>query len=162
MQKTIVKLPEIKLVGLKARTNNQDECDLSEAKIGGVIANYFSNQIADKIPSLLTKEQTFSVYSNFESDFRGWYDYLYGGQVASLDNVSPDLATLIIPPQTYVKFTTAKGIIPKIVIDGWMKIWQMSDEELGGVRSYIADFEIFDQRASDCQNAIVDIYVGIK
>ena len=162
MQKTIVKLPEIRLVGLRTRTNNQDELDLNKAKIGGVIANYFSNQIPDKIPNLLTKEQTYSVYSNFESDFHGCYDYFYGGWVASFDNILPDLATLIIPPQTYVKFTTDKGVMPKIVIDGWMKIWQMSSEELGGIRSYIADFEIFDQRASDPQNAVVDIYIGIK
>ena len=52
--------------------------------------------------------------------------------------------------------------MPGIVVEAWQKIWQMSDSELGGVRSYIADFEIYDERAFDPQNAVVDIYIGIK
>lgn len=162
MQRTVVTLPEIKLVGLKIRTNNQNEIDPAKSKIGGVIANYFGNKISNRIVNLTSQEQTLSVYTNFASDYRGDYDYFYGGAVASFDNIASDLATLIIPKQNYVKFTTPKGALPKIVIDGWMNIWQMSEEELGGERAYIADFEIFDQRASDYQNAVVDIYIGIN
>lgn len=38
----------------------------------------------------------------------------------------------------------------------------MSANDLGGERVYIADFEIYDQRAADPSNAIADIYIGIK
>ncbi len=38
----------------------------------------------------------------------------------------------------------------------------MSEEVLGGKRNYIADFEVYDQRASDVNHAVVDIYIGIK
>ena len=54
------------------------------------------------------------------------------------------------------------GKFPNVVIDTWQKIWQMSDEELGGTRSYIADFEIYDERSYDPANAVVDIYIGLK
>ncbi len=162
MQKTLVNLPEIKLVGLVARTNNKDELDASKAKIGGVIADYFAGNIVDKTQNCLNKDQTFSVYSGYESDFNGDYDYLFGKQVASFGSDLDSLSTLTVPPQTYIKFTTSKGVMPGIVVEAWQKIWQMSDSELGGVRSYIADFEIYDERAFDPQNAVVDIYIGIK
>ena len=162
MNKTLINLPEIKLLGLKTRTNNRDELDVDKAKIGGVVASYFANNITDKIQNCLKKEQNFSVYSGYESDFNGDYDYLFGKQVASFGSDLGLLGTLTVPPQTYIKFTTSKGVMPGSVVEAWQKIWQMSDSELGGVRSYIADFEIYDERAFDPQNAVVDIYIGIK
>ncbi len=38
----------------------------------------------------------------------------------------------------------------------------MTAEELGGERNYITDFEIYDERANDPQNTVLDIYIGIK
>jgi predicted transcriptional regulator YdeE len=37
----------------------------------------------------------------------------------------------------------------------------MSPEELGGTRSFHTDFEIYDQRAADPENAQIDVYVGL-
>jgi predicted transcriptional regulator YdeE len=44
----------------------------------------------------------------------------------------------------------------------FQQIWKMSANDFGGERTYIADFEIYDQRASDPTNVILDIYIGIK
>ena len=52
--------------------------------------------------------------------------------------------------------------LPNIVIDSWKKIWTMEEKDLGGKRSYIADFEVYDQRAADSSHAIVDIYIGVE
>lgn len=49
-----------------------------------------------------------------------------------------------------------------IVIASWQKIWQMKESDFGGKRSYIADFEVYDQRARDPKNTVIDIYIGIK
>ena len=38
----------------------------------------------------------------------------------------------------------------------------MEEKDLGGKRSYIADFEVYDQRAADSSHAIVDIYIGVE
>jgi predicted transcriptional regulator YdeE len=43
----------------------------------------------------------------------------------------------------------------------WQKIWQMTAEEFGGNRSYKADFELYDQRAKDPQNVVLDIFIGV-
>lgn len=34
--------------------------------------------------------------------------------------------------------------------------------ELGGKRAYIADFEVYDERSHDPENAIMDVYIGVK
>lgn len=34
-------------------------------------------------------------------------------------------------------------------------------KNFGGKRKYIADFEIYDQRAADPNNAVIDIYIGM-
>jgi len=44
----------------------------------------------------------------------------------------------------------------------WQKIWKMHHQELGGSRAYVADFEVYDDRSSDLQNTILDIYIGVK
>ena len=38
----------------------------------------------------------------------------------------------------------------------------MKEDDFEAKRKYIADFEVFDQRASDPNNAVVDIYIGIE
>jgi predicted transcriptional regulator YdeE len=37
----------------------------------------------------------------------------------------------------------------------------MSTDELGGRRAFKTDFEIYDQRAADPENAQVDVYIGL-
>jgi predicted transcriptional regulator YdeE len=52
--------------------------------------------------------------------------------------------------------------MPQVDIEAWQKIWAMSDDELGGARSYTTDFEVYDERARDPQNTVLDIYIGIE
>jgi predicted transcriptional regulator YdeE len=52
--------------------------------------------------------------------------------------------------------------MPMVLINAWQGIWRMPPESLGGERRYHTDFEVYDERASDPQNTILDIYVGIK
>jgi predicted transcriptional regulator YdeE len=43
-----------------------------------------------------------------------------------------------------------------------MKINSLPQTAVGSNRNYKADFEIYDERASDPQNLQMDVYVGIK
>ena len=107
------------------------------------------------------EEAVYSVYFEYESDHTGGYSYLFGEEVSSFDDVSEGLATYTIPEQTYRVFTTESGAMPNIVINAWQKIWQMNKEDFGGERAYKADYEVYDHRAQDHANAVVDIYIGI-
>jgi len=52
--------------------------------------------------------------------------------------------------------------MPDVVREPWYKIWQMTPDELGGTRRYLADFEIYDERAQDHEKLVLDIYIGVK
>ena len=72
------------------------------------------------------------------------------------------LETLVIPAQSYAKFTNGPGPMPEVVRQPWLAIWDLSSEELGGTRSYLTDFEIYDERAADHEKIVLDIYIGLK
>jgi predicted transcriptional regulator YdeE len=44
----------------------------------------------------------------------------------------------------------------------WQNIWRIKSDELGGKRAYIADFEVYDNRALDLRKTVLDIYLGVK
>ncbi|AIF81011.1 transcription activator [endosymbiont of Acanthamoeba sp. UWC8] len=162
MKRINVTHDEIKLIGIKVRTSNKAEFNPSTAKIGATIERYFINQIAGKVADRKNPGTTICLYMEYESDMDGEYSYFIGEEVTSYDNLPEGLNTHTIPSQTYVKFTTQSGVMPNVVINAWQQIWQMSASDLGGIRSYRADFEIYDTRSKDPNNTIVDIYIGIK
>ncbi len=162
MQKNFIELPAIKLVGITARTNNTFEMNPSTAKIGSTIQQYFQNALPAKIAHRQKPGVTYCVYTDYESDATGDYTYFIGEEVTSFAEVSENLKQLNIANQKYIKFTTDSGSMPEVCIKAWQEIWAMSPETLGGKRSYIADFEIYDARASDLTQAVLDIYIGIK
>jgi predicted transcriptional regulator YdeE len=163
MQKEKIILEQICLVGLTARTNNKAEMNPKTSKIGALAASYWHNQIANGIKNRTNPGVTYAVYTEYESDEHGDYTYFIGEIVDSTEN--QDLShfkILTIPQSHYQKFTTAPGKMPDIVISAWQKIWTMNKNDFSGKRKYIADFEIYDQRASNPSNSIVDIYIGIE
>lgn len=160
MKKILIEAPETKLMGITARTNNNAEFNPMTAKIGLTMANYFA--IARKIPNAKNPGITFCAYTNYESDHTGNYTYFIGQEVTSFDNTPEEYETLVIPSQKYAKFTTAPGPMPMVVINAWQDIWKMNDEDFGSKRSYITDFEVYDERALNPLAAVVDIYIGVN
>lgn len=65
-----------------------------------------------------------------------------------------------IPAGKYAVITTEKGPFPKVIPEAWQQVFKLEDERKL-VRTYGIDFELYDQRALDPQNAQVDIYIGI-
>jgi len=66
-----------------------------------------------------------------------------------------------LPGGIFTVLTSAPGPLPKVVSEVWQKVWELEDEKKIQ-RNYQADFEIYDQRSRDLQNAQVDLYVGLK
>ena len=162
MNKNIEQLPVIKLVGITARTSNQLEMNPETAKIGATMQKFFMEGLQSKIANRIEPGRLFAVYTNYESDEHGEYTYFLGQEVSSFEEHSKELEKLTIPAQTYVKFTSNPAPMPAVVIDMWQNIWKMNSSDLGGSRAYIADFEVYDERSHNPQNAVLDIYIGIK
>jgi predicted transcriptional regulator YdeE len=161
MQKITIQLPEIKLVGLKVRTSNKAEIDFARGKIFPTVQKYFHENIATLISLRKKPGTTLCVYTEYESDHNGEYSYLIGEEVESFADMPVGLERHTIAAQSYTKFTNGPAAMPDAVREPWFKIWAMNDEELGGRRRYHADFEVYDERAADHQNMVLDIYIGL-
>lgn len=157
-----VSLPELKIVGITARTNLMSEMNPVTAKIGATVQKYFHEDLSNNINNRKKPGVTYCIYTNYESDFTGDYTYFIGEEVHSFDDVSAEFKTLVIPEQHYAKFTTEPGPMPMVCINEWQKVWKMTPAEFGSDRAYIADFEVYDERAIDHQNTVLDIYVGLQ
>ncbi len=162
MQKHSTTLPEMTLVGISVRTSNQQEFDKMKGKIFPCVQRYFHGALFNKIPHRKRPGTTICAYTDYESDYTGDYTYFIGEEVSSLDHPLPEgFQTLVIPRQQYAKFTTNSGPMPDVCVNAWQGIWKMSPKELGGKRRYATDFEVYDERASDHHNIVLDIYIGI-
>jgi len=162
MQKLVLQRKEIKIVGIAVRTNNKAELDPKTAKIFPCVQRYFHQKIAELIPNRLHPGTTYCAYTAYESDHTGTYTYFIGEEASSLAAIPDGLEILLIPAQKYVRFTNGPGSMPDVIKKPWQQIWQMTPKELGGERRYDTDFEIYDERASDHQNIVLDIYIGIR
>ncbi len=163
MRQELVERGEIKIIGLRIKTNNQLEFNPETSSISKLVDKYWSKNLAEKIKHRVDSNKTYSIYTEYESDEAGEYSYFLGEEVSDFSNQDLSLFTpLTIPQQRYLCFTTEKGALPNIIIDGWKAIWQMDEVTLKGKRNYIADFEIFDERCMNPLDAEVEIFVGIN
>ncbi len=162
MQKQTIQHPAIMLIGITTQTNNTNESDTASAKIALTVQTYFHEGLAHRIQNRQNPGVTYSVYTNYASDASGEYTYFIGEVVTDLTDAPQGLTAIHIPQQRYVKFTNGPAKMPDVCIQAWRDIWQMTPSDLGGERAYIADFEIYDERAQDPAHTELDIYVGIQ
>lgn len=162
MKKELVNKTEIKLIGLMAKTNTKNEMDTKTAQIAPLIDRFVRDNVVNQIPNRKNPGTTFCVYTEYASDEQGDYLYFIGEEVSAFEDMPITLHKLTIPAAKYQKFTTSTGKMPEVVIHAWQAIWAMSANDFEGQRAYIADFEIYDQRAIDPNNTSLDIYIGIK
>jgi predicted transcriptional regulator YdeE len=148
------------IAGLAARTNNAREMS-GRGKIGHLWREFLQPNMAAKIPNKVGVD-LFAVYSDYESDHTGHYTYLVGIPVVSTEAVPPNLTIKHVPAGRYAVFTSERGPLQIVVPELWRRIWTMSIAELGGLRSFKADYEVYDQRAANPENAQIDLYIGLR
>ena len=104
-----------------------------------------------------TGSGTIALYTDYESDEHGEYTFVLGVRADPGSAVPDGMVRKTVPAGKYAVFTSERGPLQKVVFETWKRIWS----ELPS-RSFIADFEVYDQRAADPGDAVVDIYVGVK
>lgn len=159
---THVVMPSKTLVGISCRTSNAREFNPETAQIAGMVNRYVQENIAQLLTQRVLPGTTYAVYTDYENGVAGDYTYFLGEEVKDAASVPEGLSRLVIPEQRYIKATTEPGVMPAVCIEMWQRLWHFSPEELGGERAYVADFEVYDERAHDLQQAVLDIYIGLK
>src|SRR6266404_5110329 len=155
MEPELTNRAEIKLIGIAVRTTNQQEKSSATAKIPGLWARFFQEQIADKIPNKTKLGATLAAYTKYESDHTGAYDLIIGREVKSLSSIPDGMTGVIIPAGKYLLFT-ARGSMPQTLIDTWGYIWKYFSKGAKYQRAYTTDYEVHQS------NDKVDIYIAIK
>ncbi|MEZ0005065.1 putative transcriptional regulator YdeE [Flavobacterium sp. 28YEA47A] len=110
-------------------------------------------QIENKIGN-----EIYAVYFDYDGDHTQPYSYFIGCKVAEGTLVPEGFKSLKIPAQTYTQ-KVAKGVMPACIGEAWREIWK-EDAELN--RAYQYDFEVYDERCADWNNAEVDIFLSVK
>jgi predicted transcriptional regulator YdeE len=157
----IVEQEEFQIIGILARTNNAKEAS-GQGIIGGQWGKFFKEELLEKIPSK-ADSTIYALYTGYESDRNGEYDFIIGASVRSPADVPPGMVARKVPKGRYAVVTSARGPVEQVVPQAWQRVWSMHDQkDLGGVRAYKTDFEVYDQRSRDPQNSQVDLYIGLK
>jgi predicted transcriptional regulator YdeE len=161
MEPKLIEQKEFSVIGIEARTNNSKEMTAA-----GIIPKRWETFSKENIPAKIpgrTDSNIVVVYSNYQSDNTGDYDYVIGVKVSDASVVPAGMVAKRVPAGKYAVFTTALGPVGKVVSEKWQEILDLeSKSRLGGNRAYKADFEIYDQRSHDPQNSQVDVYIGLK
>lgn len=125
-------LPAFDVTGFQIRTSNANAMDTIGPLWGRVHEQGLGRAGKDGAQRL------YAVYSNYESDHNGEYDFMIG-TATQPDDDAPDGQTHQRIPDGRYAVVTARGEIPGALIETWMKIWE-SDLP----RAFTSDFEIHD------------------
>jgi len=142
------------VIGIDVRTTNQN--GQAALDLGVLWGRFFAQGVMDQIPDKVGSD-IYAVYTDYEGDHTKPYTAVIGARVASLQHIPAGMVGKSIPAGRYELFT-AKGNLHQGAVGGeWVKIWKMPLH-----RTYGADFEVYGPRASNPQDAEVDIFVGVE
>ncbi len=162
MQPRIVEEKPFQMVGISVNTNNAKEGG-PDAVIGKQWHSFMSEGLLNQIPARID-QSIIAVYTDYTSDANGEYTFIIGAKVRPVPNpeIPTGMVAKAVPGGRYAVFTSDRGPVAKVVPEAWKQIWAYYQTPQHGERAYQADFEVYDQRAADPNNAQVDIYVGLK
>lgn len=149
-----MKVEPFKVIGISVRTTNEngqagkDIPVLWEKMMNENIINSIPNKIDNTI---------YSIYTDYEKDHTKPYTTVLGCKVENLDNIPEGMIGYSFDGGDYVKFTTKGDLSKGLIINEWLKIWEM---DLG--RIFTADFEIYGEKAQNPSDAEVDILIAVK
>ncbi|QBA20215.1 AraC family transcriptional regulator [Chryseobacterium indologenes] len=149
-----VKIGPFKVIGIAVRTTNEngqagkDIPVLWEKMISKNIVNSIPNKIDNTI---------YSIYTDYEKDHTKPYTTVLGCKVENVDNIPEGMVGYTFDGGEYLKFTTKGDLSKGLVINEWLKIWEMDLN-----RTFTADFEVYGEKAQNPSDAEVDIFIAVK
>ncbi|MEP0713388.1 effector binding domain-containing protein [Algoriphagus sp.] len=144
-----------KIIGITKRTSNTT--GKAAEDLGVLWRRFIEEQIGGKISGKVS-EDIFTIYMEYESDYRGEYTCLIGYQVDSLEIVPKGLVAKEFDGGKHIKYV-AHGKLPEAVVQTWEEIWS-KEGELN--RKYTADFEVYGAKSQQGENSEVEIFIAVK
>jgi predicted transcriptional regulator YdeE len=151
----VMELSRMVLVGLSLDKKTSNENGQSTVDCGSLWQKFINDNWFSRVPNKIS-QQIFAVYHEYESDHTGEFAYFIGCRVSDEAEVPKGLQKLVVPRGTFEKFI-AKGTMPGCIYETWTLIWASPIK-----RAYQVDFEVYDDRSKDWNDAEVDIFVSVK
>ncbi len=148
-------MKSFKLIGLQLQGKTKNENGQSEKDCGELWQNFEANKILELIPGKVS-DTVYAVYYDYESDENGLFSYFIGCKVEENTEKPETLDEITVPEQNYYG-EIAKGKMTGCITDAWKRIWS-SDIK----RKFGFDFETYDERSRNWEDAEIDICVSVK
>ncbi|HMR86517.1 MAG TPA: GyrI-like domain-containing protein [Saprospiraceae bacterium] len=142
------------VIGISVRTTN--EKGQSAQDIPALWNRFMTEGIIDKIPNKVS-DTLYCIYTDYEKDHTRPYTTILGCMVSNLDEIPSGMTGKTFEKQTYMKRVAKGNLMHGIVYEAWTKIW---NSDLN--RAYAEDFEVYDERTQNPENAEVDIFISIE
>jgi predicted transcriptional regulator YdeE len=143
------------VVGIAARTDNAREMT-PEGIIGKQWGRFLEENLAEQIPNKMNSSIV-AVYTDYAGDQDGEYTFVIGARVRSGTKVPVGMVAKTVPAGRYAVFLSESGPVGEVVMKTWRRVWSAEIH-----RAYGADYEVYDERASDPGHAQVEVHVGIR
>lgn len=151
MSYEIIDMPARKVMGYGCRTTNQNGRGMKDiGQIWAGLGDFISKNAANATNDLL-----YGVYSNYESDFQGKYDFTLAVELRENKVLEKEYRWLDLPAGKYARFS-AEGDPAEMAAKLWGEIWATSLERL-----YLVDYEIYSSLENVASGKKLDIYIGI-
>lgn len=147
-------IEDFMIIGIAVKTSNIN--GQAEQDLGALWGRFFNEGISAAVPHKST-EEIYSLFTDYESDYRGAYTAIIGHKVSSLDSIPEGLIGRRFTGGTYTPFK-AKGEMPQAIVNTWKEIWAQ-DEQLQ--RRYTVDFEVYGPKSQQGDQSEVDIYIAV-
>ncbi|MDR0193861.1 MAG: GyrI-like domain-containing protein [Myroides sp.] len=151
---TTVTVNQFHLIGIAVRTTNEQNKAANDIPM--LWDRFFKEDVINQIPNKVCTA-VYSLYTNYEGDHTMPYTTIIGCEVADLSVIPEGMVGQTFEGGTYRKITTKGDLTQGLIIKEWEKIWSENWD-----RKYTADFEVYDEKASNPHDAEVSIYVAIK
>ncbi len=148
------KMQTFYVIGIAIRTTNQNQQAAKD--IPALWHKFMTERVADKIPHKIDSA-IYGIYTDYEDDHTKPYTTILGCKVENLDVIPEGMVGKIFEASIYRKYTAAGSLMQGIVYKKWEEIW---NTDLN--RTFTADFEVYDERAQNPENAVVDIFIAVS
>ncbi|TLX26498.1 AraC family transcriptional regulator [Chryseobacterium indologenes] len=149
-----VKMEPFKVIGISVRTTNENNQAAKDISV--LWENLMNEDTLNRIPNK-TDNTIYSIYTDYEKDHTKPYTTILGCKVENLDHIPEGMVGKSFDGGDYIKFTTKGDLAKDLVINEWLKIWEMDMD-----RAFTADFEVYGEKAQNPSDAEVDIFIAVK
>jgi predicted transcriptional regulator YdeE len=160
MNPRVVQQEGFSMVGIAVRTSNAEQMTPA-APIGKQWERLFKEGALAAIPNK-ADANIVALYTEYASDKDGEYTYVLGARLTKVENVPAGMVVKEVPAGRYALFTSERGPVQRVVVEMWQRVWATPKSALGGDRAFKSDYEIYDQRAQNPADAVVDLYVAVR